>query len=116
MKETPFRGLILAQRNQGLNQTRSSVIIIHQIKLFSYDFSRNVVPNIMRPTLKHACPSHNMQAVPRGMLKRIIISYLKGPSKPNYSPHRAVVFQGGQLADNKYRETLSAPQECPKSS
>ena len=44
-------------------------MIIHQIKLFSYDFSRNVVPNIMRPTLKHARSSHNMQAVPRGMLK-----------------------------------------------
>ena len=44
-------------------------MIIHQIKLFSYDFSRNVVPDIMRPTLKHACPSHNMQAIPRGMLE-----------------------------------------------
>ena len=51
-------------------------MIIHQIKLVSYDFLRNVVPNIMRPTLKHACPSHDMQAVPRGMLKRTTISYL----------------------------------------
>jgi len=39
----------------------------------------------------------------------------ESPSEINYSPHRAVAFQGGRLADNKYRGTLAAPQERSKS-